>query len=190
MTGRGVRKISSTLIFVLATLVLVVAVAVTEQALRSSTGIPRQLLFGIPLASAAIALYSISRSKAPPTATPARRRQTQLYLAGAVALAILPMMFLVHRYDSDSDPVRGRIAPDGSPVTSIGWSEQDGHYIERLNNRFETELTQSQYREIMRKQQRSLFGPLVTFASLAFWTSCASLILDRQRSPDESEQDS
>jgi cobalamin synthase len=174
-------KISSAVIFGAATLLLVTAVAVAEHALRSSTEIPGPLFFGIPVAGAVIALSSIYRSKAPPSATPARRRRTQLYLGIAVVLAILPMLLLTDRYRADHDSLRGRTAPDGSPVTSISWSEQGGRYVERLNDRFETELTEAQYREIMRDHQRAFFGALVMFASLAFWTSLASMILDRRK---------
>jgi hypothetical protein len=180
------RKLWPAILLALATCLVVAAIVVAERAVLSSEEIPDLVFFGIPFAGAAIALFAIHRSRAAQTATPAGRRRVQIHLGVAVALAILPMALLTSRYRGDYDPMSGRVAPDGSPVTSVSWREDGGRYIELLNNRHEVELTEAQYREIMRRHQRAFLGVIVVFASLAFWTSLANVLLELKRTKDGS----
>jgi len=78
------------------------------------------------------------------------------------------------------DPLIHRMAPDGSPVHSISWSREGERYFERLNGRFNTEISQTQYHAAMARQQRAVVGALVFFASLACCVSGAMLILERR----------
>jgi hypothetical protein len=52
--------------------------------------------------------------------------------------------------------------------------------VERVNNRFDTELTEAQYQEIMENHQRALMGVVVVFASLGFWMAGAMLVFERR----------
>ena len=172
------KKVSMPLVLGLATLVFACGVVVAERSLKNLAEIPQGLFFGIPFAGLAIALFSALRGFRLSNAKPQGWRRMQPYLGAVLLLTILPMLLLSDRYRGDYDPLAGRLTPDGAPALSISWTKYGGRYVERLNNRFDTEITEAQYREIMAKHQRALMGVVVIFASLGFWMSGAMLVLE------------
>jgi hypothetical protein len=59
--------------------------------------------------------------------------------------------------------------------------EEDGHFIETTNGHFEVELTQSQYREVMRKHQAPFLPGIVAIATIPVSLALVSLIVSRRR---------
>jgi hypothetical protein len=174
------KRMPTLLIFTFAMFVLVCGVGVAEYSVRVPDEIPQIVFFGIPFLGVAIALFSAYRAFSLGGASAGGWRRIKPYLGAALLLTMLPMMLMNSRYRGEYDPLTGRVAPDGSPVHSISWSREGGHYVERLNGQFSTEITESQYHEIMGKHQRTLVGVVVVFASLGFWVSAALLAFERR----------
>jgi hypothetical protein len=173
------KKISTPLVFGLAMLVFLGAIVVAEGSLKNPAVIPDAVFFGIPFAGLVMAILSAYRGfKLSKVGWNYRRMRP--YFGAVLLLTILPMLLLNDRYRGDYDPLAKRIAPDGQSVHSISWSKQGTHYVERLNNRFDVEITEAQYRAIMGKHQRALMGVLVAFAGLGFWMSAATLVVERR----------
>jgi hypothetical protein len=174
------KNIPTPLILALAMFVLVCGVVVAERSLNNPAEIPQALFFGIPFVGLAIAFFSAYRGFTLSKAQAAGWRRMKPYLGVVLLLTILPMWLLNDRYRGDYDPLGGRLAPNGASVHSISWSKQGGRYVERLNGRFDVEITEAQYREIMGKHQRALVSVVVVFASLGFWMSAAMLVLEHR----------
>ena len=174
------------LVFGLAMLVFLGAIVVAEGSLKDPAVIPDAVFFGIPFAGLGIALLSAYRGFKLSKRRGEGYRRMKPYLGAVLLLTILPMWLLNDRYRGDYDPLAERVAPDGTSVHSISWSKQGTRYVERLNNRFDVEITEAQYREIMGKHQRALMGVLVVFAGLGFWMSVATLVLERRGLQDGS----
>lgn len=174
------KKIPTLLLFTLAVSVLACGVAAAEYSLRVPGEIPNVMFFGIPFLGVAITLFSAYRAFSVGRASAGGWRRVKLHLGAALLLTMLPMLLLNSRYRGEYDPLGERVAPDGSPVHSISWSREGGRYVERLNDHFNKEITESQYHEIMGKHQRALVGVVVVFASLGFWVSAALLLLERR----------
>ncbi len=168
------KKIPSLVLLITALLLLISAIGMAEFALRASVEIPKALFFGIPVAGVVISFISIARAR------PLQDGRATLAVGVALVVAIAPMIFLRDRYEGNFDPLAGRLAPDGSQVTSVSWNEENGKYIERINRRFERELTESEFHEIAVNQQRMLLIVLIAFSSLAFCTSLANVVLERR----------
>lgn len=174
------KKIPAVLIFTLAAILVVCGVAVAEYNLRTAIEIPEQIFIGIPLLGVGAAIISASRVISLGKASAVSGRRVILHLAAALLLTLLSMLLLADRYRGDYDPLQGRVAPDGSPANSISWDRQGGRYVELLNGRFRTEITEAQYHQIMGKQQQALAIVVVAFSSLGFWASAALLVLERR----------
>jgi hypothetical protein len=168
------KKIPSIVLFCAAVLLLITAIGMAEFALRVSVVIPKALFLAIPVAGILLSIISIVRAR------PLQDGRAMLAVGVALVVAIAPMVFLSTRYEGDFDPLAGRLAPDGSEVTSLTWNEENGKYVERINRRFERQLTESEFHDITVNLQRKLLVVLVAFSSLAFCTSLVTVVLERR----------
>jgi hypothetical protein len=160
---------------------LISAVAMAERWLQGQWEIPAAQFFGTPIAAIALAVvvFLLFRRELTTDSKPDTLRIVGLTLVVAVALG--SMFMLRDRYHGDYSALRDRVAPDGSRVTSVSWNERDGRYIETINGRFEVELTQAQYREIMRRHQAPFLSGIIGFATIPASLALVCFVLSWRR---------
>jgi hypothetical protein len=160
---------------------LISAVAMAERWLQGQWEIPSALFFGTPTAAIALAVvvFLLFRRELTTDSKPDTLRIVGLALVVPVALG--SMFLLRDRYHGDYSALRGRVAPDGSRVTSVSWNERDGRYIETVNGRFQVELTQAQYREIMRRHQAPFLSRIIAVATIPASLALVCFVLSWRR---------
>jgi hypothetical protein len=163
---------------------LISAVVMAERWLEGQWEFPAALFFGTPIAAIALAavVFLLFRRELATAAKPDTLRIVGLALVVPVALG--SMFLLRDRYHGDYSALRGRVAPDGSRVTSVSWDERDGRYIETVNGRFQLELTQAQYREIMRRHQAPFLSGIISIATIPASLALVCFVLSWRRRVD------
>lgn len=170
-------KVSAGTTLAVATALLISTVAIAERWLQGGWEIPGVLFFGAPLAAFILVFLALRQIHQRRRIDGRRNVAVYVGLALALAVTIASVNLGRARYLGDHGPARDRLAPDGAEVTSVTWSEQGGRYIETLNGRFQTELTESQYREIMRKHQAPFIVGLLMSTSLALSLAVLNFVL-------------
>ena len=174
-------KVSPGITLTVASALLVSTIAIAERWRQGGWEIPGALFFGIPIAASVLAFLTFLLHRREQTGDAALHWVGKFGHAIVLVVACGSMVLLRDRYHGDYSAIRGRIAPDGSRVTSLSWSEKGGRYIETINGRFQVELTQLQYREIMRRHQAPFLAGIIAIATIAVSMSALSLILSRRR---------
>ena len=180
-------KVPPGLILAVAIALLVSTVAIAERWRQGEWEIPAALLFGSPIAACVLVFLAYGQVRQELTGDAARHWVARIGPALVLVVACATMLLLRDRYLGDYSAVRGRIAPDGSRVTSVSWGKEGGRYVETINGRFKVELTEPQYREIMRKHQAPFLAGLIGFATLAASMSALSFSLTRRRDWDANQ---
>jgi uncharacterized membrane protein YfcA len=151
---------------------MISTIATAEHWREGGWEIPSAIFFGIPIAACILSFIAYLQ---------VRHLQSKAGLAVVLAVAAVTMVLLRDRYHGDYSAVRGRVAPDGSRVTSVSWTESGGRYVETINGRFKIELTEAQYREKMRKHQAPFLAGFVGVATIAVTMSILNIVVARRR---------
>ena len=181
-TMAALPGVPSVFILVVSVVLLAVIFGLAEFVVRTTYVMPDAVFFGVPLACLAIVGISSLRIQALRAEDSSRRRLREWPLAVALVGTFLVMFFFRDHYRGDYAPMRGKLAPDGAAVTSISWHKESGRYFERLNKRFDIELSESQYREAFRMHRRGMLIAPITFGALAALLALANVVLERMRS--------
>jgi hypothetical protein len=171
-------KLVAIIILAVASALLASAIAMAEHWRLGAWEIPSWQFFGTPFAAIALAILaflSIRRDLA------GNATKASIGLALVILVAGCFIFFLRDRYQGGYDLLSARLAPDGSKVTSVTWKEEGGRFVERINGRFEVDLTQSQYREVMRKHQAPFLAGIVAIATIPVSLALLSFLVSQRR---------
>jgi hypothetical protein len=174
-------KVAAGIILAASVALFVSTITISEYWRQGGWEIPSSVFFGTPIAALALALLAFLQVNHALTKDSNLRAAGAIGLVVVIAVALGSMVLLRHRYLGDYNPLLGRRAPDGTAVTQVSWSKVDGRYIETINDRFKIELTQPQYREVMRKHQAPFLSAFVAVATLAALMAVLNFALTRRR---------
>jgi peptidoglycan/LPS O-acetylase OafA/YrhL len=174
-------KLAAIITLGVASALLASAIAMAEHWRLGTWEIPSWQFFGTPFAAVFLAILALLAIRRQQSGDSGVATEAGIGVALVVLVAACSMVFLRDRYQGDYNPFGGRLAPDGSKVTNVSWKEEDGHFIETINGHFEVELTQSQYREVMRKHQAPFLAGIVAIATIPVSLALVSLIVSRRR---------
>jgi uncharacterized membrane protein YfcA len=151
---------------------LISTIAMAEHWREGGWEIPSAMFFGIPIAACILSFVAYLQG---------RHLQAKAGLAVVLVVAGVTMVLLRDRYYGDYSALRGRVAPDGSRVTSVSWTESGGRYVETINGRFKIELSEAQYREKMREHQAPFLAGFVGVTTIAVSMSILNIVVARRR---------
>jgi hypothetical protein len=168
----GITALASVVVFC-------AALAVAEYAARGRSDVPFEMVVAVLIGVLAIGLVTFGRIRALDVQA-MFHPVTIVVLIGAALLAGPPGVALQKHYGEGTAPWANRVAPDGTPVTSISWSSANGRFTETLNRRFEIELTEEQYRKAMAQHYRPFIAAGVQFGYMMMIVSFAMVLLARR----------
>jgi hypothetical protein len=170
-------KVFASIVLAASIALLISTISMAERWLLGQWEILSGRFFGTPLASIALAAFALWFFRREFASISKPDTAVAVGLALVVAIAIGSMVLLRDRYHGGYSALRDRVAPDGSKVVSVSWTKLDGRFIETINGRFKVELTEAQYREIMRKHQAPFLSGIIGFATIPASLSLVGLIL-------------